>query len=156
LASARARYPVLAFPGSTALLVEHETRSVVLVDSSVLLRRIELLRTYLRKDIVFVNRYETQLHRWNAFLDIYVALHLALLPGSKAKAFTLRCMRFANSLRCFLKTILDRPEEAFVLNASFAPIAIGATAVKISTAEAPGPAYAEASAGRRRGRDNLV
>jgi glycosyltransferase involved in cell wall biosynthesis len=81
------RYPVLAFPESTALLVEHETRSVALVDSSTLLRRIELLRFYLRKDIVFVNRYQNQLQRWYAFLNIYVALHLALLPDSTAKAF---------------------------------------------------------------------
>jgi len=81
------RYPVLAFPETTALLVEHETRSVVLVDSSTLLKRIELLRSYLGKDIVFVSRYQTQLDRWNAFLNIYVALHLALLPDSAAKAF---------------------------------------------------------------------
>jgi glycosyltransferase involved in cell wall biosynthesis len=81
------RYPVLAFPESTALLVQHETRSVVLVDSRSLLQRIELLRFYLGKDMVFVNRYQNQLERWNAFLNIYVALHLALLPDSTAKAF---------------------------------------------------------------------
>jgi hypothetical protein len=81
------RYPVLAFSESTALLVQHETRSVGLIDSSTLLRRIELLRFYLGKDNVFVNRYQTQLQQWNAFLSIYVALHLALLPDSTVKAF---------------------------------------------------------------------
>lgn len=83
------RYPVLAFPESTALLVQHEARSVILVEPSTLLRRIELLRFYLGKDIVFVNRYQHQLHRWNAFLNIYVALHLSLLPGSTPKAIGL-------------------------------------------------------------------
>ena len=82
-----ARYTILAFPLATAVLVEHKTRSVVTGDSSGLLQRIELLRFYLKQDIVFVNRYQNQLHRWNAFLNIYVALHLALLPDSKTSAF---------------------------------------------------------------------
>src|SRR5258706_2437019 len=82
-----ARFPILAFPETTAMLVNHEARSVVLVDSSTLIRRIELLRFYLMKDIVFVSLYQGQLRRWNAYRNIYVALHLALLPDSKTKAF---------------------------------------------------------------------
>jgi len=39
------------------------------------------------QDIAFVSRYKDQLNRWNAFRNIYLALHLALLPDSKAKAF---------------------------------------------------------------------
>jgi glycosyltransferase involved in cell wall biosynthesis len=85
-----ARFPILAFPETTAQLVNHEARSVLRADCSTLLRRIELIRFYLMEDMVFVNRYQTQLHRWNAFLNIYVALHLALGPDSKTKA-----LRFA-------------------------------------------------------------
>jgi glycosyltransferase involved in cell wall biosynthesis len=82
-----ARFPFITFPEATAALVQHAARSVLQPDSSTLLRRIELLRKYLMEDAVFVKRYIHQLHRWNAFLNVYLGLHLALLPASKERAF---------------------------------------------------------------------
>jgi len=91
-----ARFPILAFPETTALLVNHEARSVVRVDSLALIRRIELLRFYLMQDIPFVSRYKNQLKRWNAFGNVYLGLHLALLPDSKAKAFHIAIQAFGH------------------------------------------------------------
>lgn len=91
-----ARFSILTYPEVTSRLVNHEARSVVRVSPSTLSKRIELLRVYLMKDSIFVNRYQKELPRWNAFLNIYLALHLALLPDSKKKAilFATQAIRY--------------------------------------------------------------
>ena len=91
-----ARFSILTYPDATAWLVNHDARSVMHGSPSTLSKRIELLRHYLMKDTAFISRYQKELPRWNAYLNIYLALHLALLPDSKRKAalFAAQAIRY--------------------------------------------------------------
>jgi glycosyltransferase involved in cell wall biosynthesis len=73
------RYDILACPTSTAQLVNHDARSVIQIDPKSLIKRINLLRFYLNNDQIFVSTFSGSLKKWNAYLDIYIALHLALV-----------------------------------------------------------------------------
>lgn len=96
-----ARYPIRAFPEVTAKLVNHDFRSVIHFDPEKLRVRIELLRYYLALDLPFMKFYQGQLNRFHALLDLYVALHLAMLPHSKKLAYE----AILNSFRKFQPVI---------------------------------------------------
>lgn len=97
-----ARFKIFTYPQSTAILINHEQRSVVLPEPQKLERRIELLGQYLIKDEAFLSRYGLQLKKLKVFRNIYLALHLALIPGSKQKA-----------LKIMLSTFWDFPQIIF-------------------------------------------
>lgn len=82
-----ARYPIRAFPEVTAKLVNHDSRSVVRFDPEKLRARIALLRHYLSEDLPFMKFYQGQLNKFHALLDLYMALHLVMLPDSKKLAY---------------------------------------------------------------------
>jgi hypothetical protein len=73
-----ARYPIRTINISTACLVNHESRSVLTINSSALIKRIALLKQYISNDIKVKEYYINQLSRVVAFLDLYLALHLAI------------------------------------------------------------------------------
>ncbi len=81
-----ARHPISAFPDITARLIHHDDRSVVTVNPEALERRIGLLRKYVTADAEFVREFGSRIRRWNAFLDIYLALHLAMIRNQRARA----------------------------------------------------------------------
>jgi glycosyltransferase involved in cell wall biosynthesis len=78
-----ARYPIRTINISTACLVNHDSRSVLKINSSALIKRIVLLKQYISDDIKVKEYYINQLSRVAAFLDLYLALHLAM--GSHKK-----------------------------------------------------------------------
>lgn len=77
-----ARYELLACPEVTSSLVHHGSRSVISTSPEKLIRRIDLLRKSIFRDDSVRDRFGPKLHLWEAFLDIYIALHLALMKGS--------------------------------------------------------------------------
>lgn len=81
-----ARYNILACPEVTGILVNHEARSVIQTDAASLTKRIALLRKYLKEDQLFMDKYGTAFSRKDAYLDVYVALHLSLMKGRSAQA----------------------------------------------------------------------
>lgn len=78
-----ALYPIYTHNKSTAMLVNHDFRSVVTIDANKLIKRIELLWHYILNNQEFVNRYKSKLRTLYAYRDIYLALHLALLSHFK-------------------------------------------------------------------------
>lgn len=79
-------FDILTSPEVTAALINHEQRSVIQTDASRLIRRIELLKQYLKEDDAFVRKYRDSFDRWEAYLDIYVALHLSLMKGRASQS----------------------------------------------------------------------
>ncbi|MFN0187175.1 MAG: glycosyltransferase family 2 protein [Bacteroidia bacterium] len=82
-----ARYPIYTISQVTASLVNHDARSVISFEPARLITRIEKLVNFIQRDEVFMNIYGAKLKQFHSYLDIYVALHLALLPSSKRLAF---------------------------------------------------------------------
>lgn len=80
------RYDILTCQKSTAQLVQHDSRSVVQINPEKLIMRIDLLRYYVSQDTVFLSKFKNGVKRWNAYLDIYIALHLSLLKNLKFQA----------------------------------------------------------------------
>jgi glycosyltransferase involved in cell wall biosynthesis len=72
------RFPIHAHSRSTACLVNHATRSVVTMDDRKLLNRLALLRKYLMADQQFLSFFKSKIHKFEAFLHLYAALHLAM------------------------------------------------------------------------------
>jgi glycosyltransferase involved in cell wall biosynthesis len=62
----------------TSTVVNHEMRSVLSINLEKLIKRLELLETYLRKDDVFLQKYGKQLSKLRSNNCTYIALHLAL------------------------------------------------------------------------------
>lgn len=73
-----ARYDILTFPVSTALLIDHTDRSVVTASAAKLKSRIEVLKSSLYADTEFIRRFGSRLKEFNSYLDLYVALHLLI------------------------------------------------------------------------------
>jgi glycosyltransferase involved in cell wall biosynthesis len=76
-----ARYDIYTLPMATAALIEHRGRSVLSMDAAKLIKRIDLLRYYVRRDEQVAKKFNSRLSEWEAFLDIYVALHLTMMGG---------------------------------------------------------------------------
>lgn len=72
------RFDILTCPVSTAILVDHDDRSVVKINSVKLINRIETLKKSLHNDELFVKKFSGRLHVFYSYLDIYIALHLAM------------------------------------------------------------------------------
>ena len=73
----------------TSTIIDHDSRSVVQINLERLLSRINLLKNYLFRDQHFRLKYERELRTFSAYLDIYVALHLAM-----TKAHRLRTLKY--------------------------------------------------------------
>lgn len=73
-----ARYPIHTVPISTACLVSHADRSVVKIDRKKLLLRRMLLKKYTWSDPEVVKRFSRFRRKLDGYMDLYVALHLAI------------------------------------------------------------------------------
>jgi glycosyltransferase involved in cell wall biosynthesis len=73
-----ARYPIRTFPVSTSLIVNHEARGVLTASIKSLLTRNELLKKCWQEDEVVMKRYGRKMNIVYSYLELYVALHLAI------------------------------------------------------------------------------
>jgi glycosyltransferase involved in cell wall biosynthesis len=73
-----ARFPIRTVDLSTSCLINHESRSVLLIEPLKFQRRIDLLKYYLKKDAKVVETYGSKLNNLFAYIDLYAALHLSI------------------------------------------------------------------------------
>ncbi len=73
----------------TSTVYNHDKRSVVMTDVPKLTKRIHLLIKYLMEDKSFVTYYHNKLHLFRSYLDVFVALHVAIAGGSKMQSLSL-------------------------------------------------------------------
>lgn len=71
----------------TSALVNHDDRSVLHVREDKLLRRINMLQQSLAEDDAFRNTYAHKLAEFQAYLHIYMALHLGIAGAPRANSF---------------------------------------------------------------------
>jgi hypothetical protein len=70
----------------TSTVVNHEARSVLKINEEKFLLRMQLLQHSLTEDDRFVAVYGGRLNTFRAYLNIYMALHLAMAGLPKAKS----------------------------------------------------------------------
>lgn len=80
-----ARYKIYGSNVITAVMIDHDSRSVMNYDEAEMLTRTELLMEGLRADEVFMQRWNKYLVRIEAHMLSYIAMHL-VLSGEKKKA----------------------------------------------------------------------
>jgi glycosyltransferase involved in cell wall biosynthesis len=73
-----ARFEIITNKMASACLVNHDSRSVVNITEQNLLGRLDLLRKYLFADHDFMVGFKDRVHQFDAFLDLYAALHLTM------------------------------------------------------------------------------
>lgn len=74
-----ARFPIHCSAVVTSSIINHEARSVVTTNFEKLLGRLDILRTEITEDQVFLERNKRSLGLFYASLDLYLALHLAMM-----------------------------------------------------------------------------
>ncbi|CAN5416431.1 hypothetical protein BH09BAC3_BH09BAC3_05520 [soil metagenome] len=83
-----ARFPFYCDNTVTSTIVNHSQRSVVQTNQEPLIKRMDALWGHLLKDQSFVKAYGGALHSFKAYLNVYVALHLAIAKASPIKSMT--------------------------------------------------------------------
>jgi glycosyltransferase involved in cell wall biosynthesis len=73
-----ARHPIVTVPVVTSAIVNHESRSVLQIDPAKLEQRRRLLKKYVWEDKVFASEFSRFKNKVNGYMDLYVALHLAI------------------------------------------------------------------------------
>jgi glycosyltransferase involved in cell wall biosynthesis len=73
-----ARYPIVTVPVVTATIVNHESRSVLQINPEKLEKRRKLLKQYIWRDEAFKKKFLEAKSKLHGFMDLYVALHLAM------------------------------------------------------------------------------
>ncbi len=96
------RFPIHCINTVTSTVINHEARSVVLINKETFISRIELLKSEIKKDAMFFKNYGHQLDVFEAYLDIYMALHLAMAKYPKK-----------DSLRYLVRAFNLRPSSVF-------------------------------------------
>lgn len=81
-----AHYDIQTSSEVTSVLINHETRSVLKMDPSKLIHRINTLKRCVKQNHAIVGKYGKALDRWEAYIDLYTALHLSLLKGQAPEA----------------------------------------------------------------------
>lgn len=79
-------YPLYCDNRITAVMVQHDNRSVMNTDRWRLVRRIELLEKYLFENEAFIERFQSAIPVLQANNRIYIALHLALSGNNRLEA----------------------------------------------------------------------
>ena len=74
-----ARFPIYCSPIVTSSIINHDARSVVSSDSEKIKLRLQLLKDEVFRDEVFVANFRSSMHIFAASIDIYLALHLAMM-----------------------------------------------------------------------------
>jgi glycosyltransferase involved in cell wall biosynthesis len=96
-----ARYPIYVHNVSTALLVNHNERSVTNFAPDKLINRIAALKMYIASDPQIQVRYGPRLKKLNGYNDLYLALHLAMMKARAA------------GIRFFMKAFRQHPSMVF-------------------------------------------
>jgi glycosyltransferase involved in cell wall biosynthesis len=73
-----ARYSIRTFPVSTSYVVNHDLRGVLTASAESLLTRNELLKKCWQDDTAVAKRFGKKMNVLYSFLELYVALHLAM------------------------------------------------------------------------------
>jgi glycosyltransferase involved in cell wall biosynthesis len=73
-----ARYPIFTIPSVTAEMVNHDARSVLQINPEKLERRRSLLKHYVWSDPIVEKAFGRVRDKINGYMDLYVALHLAM------------------------------------------------------------------------------
>ena len=81
------RFPFHCVNEITSTVVNHDARSVIRINRDHFLQRIELLQMEVLNDGEFIRRYKGQINVFKAFLNIYIALHLAMANNPKKENF---------------------------------------------------------------------
>jgi glycosyltransferase involved in cell wall biosynthesis len=81
------RFPFYCVNDITSTVVNHDARSVIRINKNNFLRRIELLQQETLEDPAFVSCYSNRLALFKAFLNIYIALHLAMAENPRKENF---------------------------------------------------------------------
>lgn len=79
------RFPLYCINGITSTVVNHDARSVLQINMDGLLLRMGLLESELKKDDEFISTYGYQIGTFQAYRDIYIALHLAMANYPRKK-----------------------------------------------------------------------
>jgi glycosyltransferase involved in cell wall biosynthesis len=82
------RFPIHCVNGITSTVVNHEARSVLKINMQGMLKRMEVLRSALLADDQFCKVYAKQISTFDAYCNIYIALHLVLANYPKTKGIT--------------------------------------------------------------------
>jgi glycosyltransferase involved in cell wall biosynthesis len=104
------RFPIHCDSRITSVIVQHDSRSVVMTDRQKLEARIGLLEKYLSEDEGFIDRFGGRAAEFSANNRIYIALHLALGKNDRLGAIgylirSLICSPKALGNRAFYGTI---------------------------------------------------
>ncbi|HEY9005074.1 MAG TPA: glycosyltransferase [Ohtaekwangia sp.] len=97
-----ARFPIRMHNVVTAMLVNHEARSVLQLDKVRFLKRITSANKYIQSDLQVAQFYGPKVKTIGSYLDLYAALHLAMAGYRKL------------AMRFLLKSIAQNP--AAILN----------------------------------------
>lgn len=90
-----AHYPIYTQPRVTAQLVNHEQRSVVNFSSRKLEERIHVLKNYIQGNAAVRQYYKRDVLKIIAYLDVYLALHLAMARDRKgATQYLIRATQY--------------------------------------------------------------
>ncbi|HEY3402706.1 MAG TPA: glycosyltransferase [Ohtaekwangia sp.] len=104
------RFPLHCVNGMTSTVVNHEARSVLKINMEGLLLRMSLLESELRKDDQFIEVYGNKIGTFQAYRDIYIALHLVMAnySGKKSLSYLIKAAKTKPSViltRRFLAVI---------------------------------------------------
>ncbi len=94
------RFPIHCVNTVTSTVINHEQRSVLQVDKTKLMLRLTLLRQDVMNDAEFLSRYQKKTGVFNAFLQVYLALHLALAgnPRWENGGYLVKAIRYKPSI----------------------------------------------------------
>jgi len=77
------RFPIHCRKVITSSVIDHDQRSVIQINKSKLLARLLALEEEVMNDAEFKSKYKPNLGSFKAFLQVYIALHLALTGNSR-------------------------------------------------------------------------
>jgi glycosyltransferase involved in cell wall biosynthesis len=80
------QYPIYTFRDTTSRLINHDGRSVVLIDTAKLEKRLSLLEQKVFNNQLFIEKYGNLRGKFSAFRSLYQALHL-VMANNKPQAF---------------------------------------------------------------------
>jgi glycosyltransferase involved in cell wall biosynthesis len=94
------RFPIHCVNTITSTVVNHEQRSVIQTDKEKLVLRLTLLQYEVMNDAEFIRRYGKKTNVFKAFLQLYIALHLAMIgnPQKENMVYLLKALQYKPSI----------------------------------------------------------
>ncbi len=93
-----ARYPLHYTNTITSVVIDHEARSVRRINGDKLIRRLQLLVSYLQQDEEVRRYFGKDFDKIKMDANSYIALHLGEIPGYKLKSIFFLFKSFTNSM----------------------------------------------------------